>query len=145
MQPCPPHLTPSPRRLALLSLCLAAGLLACAAVLLAVAPPVWAAPAAVERPYPGAAPCDTSLQACIDGAVAGDTIIIQAGTYITSFTLNKTISLISADQLREGGVTIEEVDHVVLEAVPEGDCQEGGAGGPHPGSVSYHVAPRQGD
>ena len=73
---------------------LAAGLLACAAVLvggMAAARPAWAAP--VDRPYPDAAPCNTSLQACIDGAQASDTLVVSAGTSITSLPLNKAVSL----------------------------------------------------
>ncbi|MGH7461750.1 MAG: hypothetical protein ACREMA_12090, partial [Longimicrobiales bacterium] len=43
------------------------------------------------------APCNTTLQACIDGSAAGDVINISAGTYITSISLNKAVSLIGAD------------------------------------------------
>jgi uncharacterized repeat protein (TIGR01451 family) len=71
----------------------AAGLLACAALLLIASRAAWAAPAAAVRPYPGAAPCNTGLQACLDGANDGDTIVIAAGTYLTSCTLNKPVSL----------------------------------------------------
>ncbi len=80
-------------RLALIGLSLLAGLLACAALLLLAARPVWAAPTAVTHNFPGAFPCDTTLQACIDGASDGDTIVIAANTYITSITLNKPVSL----------------------------------------------------
>ena len=50
----------------------------------------------VPRTYPGAAPCNTTLQACIDGSPSGDVINIAAGLYITSATLNKAVSLIGA-------------------------------------------------
>jgi predicted outer membrane repeat protein len=66
--------------------------------LLALALTATAAPLATTRSYPGAAPCDTTLQACIVGSNAGDQINIAAGTYITSFTLNKTVSLVGASQ-----------------------------------------------
>ena len=58
-----------------------------------MAPPTWAAPAATEYAFPGSAPCNSTLQACIDGASDGDTIVIAAGTYVTSFTLNKAVNL----------------------------------------------------
>lgn len=41
------------------------------------------------RQYPGAFPCDTTLQACIDGSDPGDEIDLQFNTYLTSVTLNK--------------------------------------------------------
>jgi predicted outer membrane repeat protein len=71
---------------------------AVSAVLVTVNQPAVAQPAApnVPRTYPGAAPCHTSLQACIDGSSNGDVINIQAGVYITSVTLNKAVSLIGA-------------------------------------------------
>mgnify|MGYP006350989847 CR=1 FL=1 len=50
----------------------------------------------VPRTYPGAAPCNTTLQACIDGSSNGDVINILAGVYNTSVTLNKPVSLIGA-------------------------------------------------
>ena len=52
---------------------------------------VFAEPAVpnVPRSYPGAAPCNTTLQACINGSADGDVINIQAGLYITGVTLNK--------------------------------------------------------
>lgn len=81
------------RRVGLLGLAVAGGLLACLALLLVAARPAWAAPTATDHLYPGSAPCDTTLQACIDGAVPGDSITLQAGTYITSFTLSQAISL----------------------------------------------------
>lgn len=45
---------------------------------------VAAAPlAAVTRTYPGAAPCNTTLEDCINGSANGDTINIAAGIIIT--------------------------------------------------------------
>ena len=35
---------------------------------------------AVTRDWPGAAPCDGTLQACIDGSGSGDTVVIVTGT-----------------------------------------------------------------
>jgi hypothetical protein len=47
------------------------------------------------RLYPDvSSPCDTTLQACIDGSDAGDVIQIKAGTYPAGVTLNKPVSLI---------------------------------------------------
>jgi predicted outer membrane repeat protein len=43
--------------------------------------------------FPG---CGATLQACINLADPNDTIQIQAGTYITSVTLNKPVSLVGA-------------------------------------------------
>lgn len=43
--------------------------------------------------FPG---CGATLQACINTADPNDTIQIQAGTYITSVTLNKPVSLVGA-------------------------------------------------
>jgi nitrous oxidase accessory protein NosD len=37
--------------------------------------------------------CAGSLQACLDAASDGDTVIIPAGTYTESLTLNKAITL----------------------------------------------------
>jgi predicted outer membrane repeat protein len=51
---------------------------------------------AVTRAFPGPAPCDTSLQACIDGSANGDVIAIAAGSYSASVTLNKPVSLVGA-------------------------------------------------
>ena len=58
---------------------------------------VMAKPLLTSRTYPGAAPCDTTLQACIDGSSDGDVINILAGTYNNSVTLNKAVSLIGAN------------------------------------------------
>ena len=58
---------------------------------------VLAEPAGVTRTYPGAAPCNTTLQACINGSADGDVINIAAGVYITSVTLNKAVSLIGVN------------------------------------------------
>ncbi|MEP7356157.1 MAG: hypothetical protein ABI847_02830, partial [Anaerolineales bacterium] len=94
MQPVAPPLIQLRRRLALLGLSVGAGLLAlAAALLLAAARPAFAAPDSAQLNYPGISPCDTTLQACIDGAADGDTILIAAGSYTESFNLNKPISL----------------------------------------------------
>jgi len=58
--------------------------------------PMAASPLATTRTYPGPAPCNTTLQACIDGSADGDVINIAAGLYITSVTLNNAVSLIGA-------------------------------------------------
>lgn len=48
---------------------------------------------ATTRTYPGAAPCDTTLQACADGAGAGDTIQIASNGVIAEFvTTDKTLT-----------------------------------------------------
>jgi predicted outer membrane repeat protein len=49
--------------------------------------------------YPGLAPCDTTLQACLDGLNDGDVIHILPGEYTASLTLNKAVSLIGSDPL----------------------------------------------
>lgn len=49
--------------------------------------------AAMTYIYPSGS-CNTTLQACINGATAGDTIQILAGTITESLTLNKAVSLI---------------------------------------------------
>src|SRR5512143_2825487 len=73
-------------------------LLALSALSLSLSPRVWAESSApnVPRSYPGSAPCDTTLQACIDGSSNGDVINIAAGLSITGVTLNKPVSLIGA-------------------------------------------------
>ncbi len=80
-----------------LALCLAstlAGLLLTAG-LFALAGVAHAAPT-TTRPYPGAAPCNTTIQACINGSNPGDVIQVAAGTFTESFTLNKAVSLAGA-------------------------------------------------
>jgi hypothetical protein len=44
--------------------------------LLLVAAPAWAAT------FPGAAPCNGTLQACIDAAAAGDTVLVATAAPI---------------------------------------------------------------
>jgi hypothetical protein len=83
-------------RLALLAAPVAAGLLACGALLGGLGGPVpsaLAAPAGATRNYPGPFPCNTTLQLCIDGSSAGDTILVQAGTYTESLLLSTAVSL----------------------------------------------------
>src|SRR5512143_2012026 len=46
--------------------------------------------------YPGAAPCNTTLQACIAALPTGETINILPGVYVESITLNKRVSLIGS-------------------------------------------------
>ncbi len=51
---------------------------------------------AANRQYPGpAAPCNTTLQACIDGADSGDTIILVTDSHIAEdVTISKNLTLI---------------------------------------------------
>jgi hypothetical protein len=49
--------------------------------------------------YPGAAPCHTTLQACVDALSDGDVIHILPGEYTVSLTLDKAVSLIGAEPL----------------------------------------------
>jgi len=47
--------------------------------------------------YPGAAPCNTTLQACVTGAVAGDTIDIATNTPIAEFVdIDKSLTIQAA-------------------------------------------------
>jgi hypothetical protein len=50
------------------------------------APPEPLAPeaATLARTYPGAAPCNTTLQACVSASVHGDTVNLAAGAYTTN-------------------------------------------------------------
>ena len=50
---------------------------------------------AANRQYPGpAAPCNTTLQACIDGADSGDTIILVTDSHIAEdVTIRKNLTL----------------------------------------------------
>ena len=67
-----------------LTLMLAVVLLA-ASLLLLYVPHVKAGPQGVTRTYPGAAPCNTSLQACIDGSADGDVINIASAIKLPDF------------------------------------------------------------
>jgi|SRR5579859_187669 len=86
---------PALYRLGVVAATLLAGLMACGALLAVMSGPVPAALAAGPVIYPSlSAPCNTTLQACIDGTTAGATIQVQAGTYVTNgLTLNKAVSL----------------------------------------------------
>ena len=82
------------QRLGVVAASILAGVLACGALLAVLSGPVSAAPAAGSVNYPGSAPCNTTLQACIDGSVTGTTIVVQAGTYFTNaLTLGRPVSL----------------------------------------------------
>jgi predicted outer membrane repeat protein len=74
------------------ALSLALGLAAAGLLVLAGAARTAQA-AGTVRPYPGTSFCANSLQECIEGANISDTIVITAGTYITSVTLDKDVSL----------------------------------------------------
>ncbi len=51
----------------------------------------------IVRAYPGAAPCDATLQACISASDDNDIVQIQPGTYITdSLLITRAVSLIGA-------------------------------------------------
>jgi Ca2+-binding RTX toxin-like protein len=56
---------------------------------------VQAAPpaAAATRTFPGTAPCDTTLQGCIDGVPGGTTIAIKTGTYSGDLDIKKKLKL----------------------------------------------------
>ena len=64
--------------------------------LVAVASAAPATAPVSDRSYPGAAPCATTLQACINGSNGGDVIHIAAGAFTESFTLSKAVSLVGA-------------------------------------------------
>src|SRR5262249_31585010 len=49
---------------------------------------------AAKRTFPGAAPCNTTLQKCINGAKAGDTIQIKAGVVQEDLNIQKSITLL---------------------------------------------------
>src|SRR5438552_1084362 len=81
-----------PRRLASLGSALLLATLMLALLALATRQAVAAAlPAPAAVTFPGA--CGATLQACINSTAAGGTINISPGTYITSVTLSKAVSL----------------------------------------------------
>jgi predicted outer membrane repeat protein len=48
----------------------------------------------VTRTYPGSAPCNTTLQACISASADGDTVNISPGTYLTdSLLITRAVNL----------------------------------------------------
>lgn len=70
---------------------------ALAALALTLATLAAAPPAVALVTYPGAAPCDGTLQACIDGVAAGETVEIATATPIMeSLTIGKDLTLRSA-------------------------------------------------
>lgn len=76
-----------------LSLSLFIGLFALTALGAVFKSPARAA-ATVVRTFPDVAPCNTTLQACIDASAPGDVIQIKPGVYVTSVTLLQPVSLI---------------------------------------------------
>ena len=68
-------------------------LLASAASIGFLIPPAWAA----TFTYPGAAPCDTTLQACVDGIAAGSIVEIAQNAQIAEFvTIDKSLTVRNA-------------------------------------------------
>jgi len=65
----------------------------CAILFLVILFSSYGKPYAVIRTYPGAAPCDTTLQACIDGSTAGDTVEIATNTVDESLDIVKSLTL----------------------------------------------------
>jgi predicted outer membrane repeat protein len=83
-----------------LSLIVMLATLAAIELVLAQTPPDEAAlRSTASYTYPGAAPCDTTLQACVNALSDGDRLTILPGEYTTSLTLDKAVSLIGADPL----------------------------------------------
>lgn len=72
-----------------------------------------------ELQFPGAAPCDQDLQACIDAAPDGSTIHIAPGSYSGSFTLSRTVSLVGSgiDATTLSGAGDQRVLHIYGSAV----------------------------
>ena len=69
-----------------------AAVLTCALIVLGLAVPRSAR--ADTRTYPGPAPCNTTLQACINGATAGDTIELATNSAIDeNLTISKSLTL----------------------------------------------------
>ncbi len=60
-------------------------------------PPAKSHAGTVIRTFPGAAPCDATLQACISASADNDIVQIQPGTYITdSLVITRAVSLIGS-------------------------------------------------
>jgi hypothetical protein len=73
---------------------------------------VAAAAAARGAIWPGAAPCDTTLQACIDGVPAGDTVLVG-----TDVQVNEDLSIAKSLTLAgETGVLATLVGSILLES-----------------------------
>jgi len=101
-QPMREQLYPAKRRRAAgLLLSSLIGLTLASALLWVIQPPrpAQAQPAAAPAAftYPSAsAPCNTTLQHCINNVAAGSTVNVEPGLYITSVTINRAVSVVGA-------------------------------------------------
>jgi hypothetical protein len=79
--------------------------------LVALATPAWSA----TLTYPGAAPCNTTLQACITGAASGDVVEIATNAAIDEdLSINKSLTLRSAAGYTPtigGGATLRNLNY----------------------------------
>src|SRR5258708_8182614 len=93
------------RRFLACGLTLAIGIIAAAMLLLLTARSARRAEAVISViVYPG---CGPTIQQCLDSAAPLQTVLIQAGTYITSLTLSTAVSLTGVGS-----------DQVTLQALP---------------------------
>lgn len=79
--------------------------------LVALATPAWSA----TLTYPGAAPCNTTLQACITGAASGDVVEIATNAAIDEdLSINKSLTLRSGAGYTPtigGGATLRNLNY----------------------------------
>lgn len=80
---------------------------------------VTGAAGAAELTWPGAAPCDTTLQACIDAATTGDIVVIVTNVAIAESPViaNKTLTL----RAREGQEAVFASSYLLVDHTAAGD------------------------
>ena len=109
------------KRLSLRNFAICLGL--CAVLALALVPVAWAegmlnaapAPAALRNYPSGAAPCNTTLQACISGSNPGDIVNVAADTYITGLlVITKALTLQGAGGGPANTVLLPDSSHGIL-------------------------------